>query len=173
MCRRNRSIPRALLPALLLLTVLPVASLAQWKEGDNLPDFAPFRLEGKLPEELKGRVILLDFWASWCGPCKSSFPAMEQLTKRYADQGLTIIAVSVDEKRENIQRFLEANKVSFAVVRDAQHKLVAAADIRSMPTSFLIDRSGKIRFVHAGFDQDKSPREYAKEIEQLLREPKP
>jgi thiol-disulfide isomerase/thioredoxin len=173
MCRRNRSIPRALLPALLLLAVLPVASLAQWKQGDDLPDLAPFRLEGKLPEELKGRVILLDFWASWCGPCKSSFPAMEQLTKKYADQGVTIIAVSVDEKRENMQRFVDAAKVSFAVVRDAQHKLVAAADIRSMPTSFLIDRSGKIRFVHAGFDPDKSPREYAKEIDQLLREPKP
>ena len=86
---------------------------------------------------------------------------------------MTIVAISVDEKRENMQQFLKAIKVSFAVVRDVRQKLVAAADIRSMPTSFLIDRSGKIRFVHAGFDGEKTTREYVKEIEQLLREPKP
>jgi thiol-disulfide isomerase/thioredoxin len=173
MCPHNPSLPRALLAALLLLMTLPVASFADFKEADNLPDLASFQLEGKLPDELKGRVILLDFWASWCGPCKSSFPAMEGLAKEYAGKGLTVIAASVDEKRENMQRFVDSAKVSFTVVRDAQHKLVAAADIRSMPTCFLIDRSGKIRFIHAGFDRDKTPREYAKEIEQLLREPKP
>jgi thiol-disulfide isomerase/thioredoxin len=172
MSRFNPSIPGAVLAALLLMT-LPGACLADFKEGDKLPDLAAFELEGKLPEELKGRVILLDFWASWCGPCKSSFAVMEELTKTYAGQGLTIIAVSVDEKRENVELFLKAAKVSFTVVRDARHKLVAAADIRTMPTSFLIDRSGKIRFIHAGFDRDKTAREYAKEIEQLLKEPKP
>jgi peroxiredoxin len=98
---------------------------------------------------------------------------MEELNKKYSSEGLTIIAVSVDEKSENMQRFLKSAKVSFTVVRDAQHKLVAAADIHGMPTSFLIDRSGKIRFIHSGFDRDETPREYAKEIEQLLKEPKP
>ena len=172
MCPHNRSIPRAVLAALLLM-MLPVVAFADFKEAENLPELASFQLEGKLPDELQGRVILLDFWASWCAPCKSSFPAMEALTKDYAGQGLTIIAISVDEKRENMQQFLKSAKVSFTVVRDAQHKLVAAADIRSMPTSFLIDRCGKIRFVHAGFDRDKTAREYVKEIEQLLKEPKP
>lgn len=162
-----------LLLLLLLVMMFPVASLAEFKEGDRLPDLATFQLEGALPQELKGRVILLDFWASWCGPCKASFPAMESLTKGYDRQGLTVIAVSVDEKRENVRQFLESAKVSFTVVRDAQQKLVATADIRSMPTSFLIDRSGRIRFVHGGFDRDKTPPQYVKEIEQLLREPKP
>ena len=72
-----------------------------------------------------------------------------------------------------MQRFLDASKVSFTVVRDARQKLVAAADIGSMPTSFLIDRSGKIRFIHAGFDREKTARQYTKEIEQLLKESKP
>jgi peroxiredoxin len=98
---------------------------------------------------------------------------METLAKDYSGQGLTIIAVSVDEKRENMQAFLKTAKVSFTVVGDARHKLVAAADIRTLPTSFLIDRAGKIRFVHAGFDAERTKREYVKEIEQLLREPKP
>ena len=100
--------------------------------------FPSYQLEGKLPQALKGQVILLDFWASWCAPCKTSFPAMEELQKKYAPEGLTIIAVSVDEKPENMQRFLKSLKVSFTIVRDAQHKLVAAADIKAMPTSFLI-----------------------------------
>ncbi len=172
MCPHNKSIPRALLAALLLM-ILPVACSADFKEAGNMPDLASFELEGKLPDGLKGRVILLDFWASWCGPCKSSFPAMEELAKEFKGQGLTIIAISVDEKRENMQEFLKSANVSFTVVRDTRQKLVAAADIRSMPTSFLIDRSGKIRFIHAGFDRDKTTREYVKEIEQLLKEPKP
>ncbi len=172
MCPHDKSIPRAILAALLMM-MLPVACFADFKEAGNMPDLASFQLEGKLPEELKGRVILLDFWASWCGPCKSSFPAMEEMTNKFTGQGLTVIAVSVDEKQENVELFLKSAKVSFTVVRDAQRKLVAAADIRSMPTSFLIDRSGKIRFIHAGFDRDKTRREYVKEIEQLLKEPKP
>src|SRR3954467_15012781 len=97
----NRFILLALLAALLL----PVACFAAFKQGDALPDLATFHLQGELPEELKGRVILLDFWASWGGPCKDSFPAMEELNKKYAERGLTIIAVSVDEKQENMQRF--------------------------------------------------------------------
>lgn len=153
--------------------MLPVISFAELKEGDNLPDLTTFELEGKVPETLKGQVILVDFWASWCGPCKTSFPAMQELTKTYAEKGLTIIAVSVDEKQENMQRFVDSAKVTFAILRDTQHKLVATADIKSMPTSFLIDRSGKIRFVHTGFDREKNTREYVKEIEQLLKEPKP
>lgn len=153
--------------------MLPVTCLATLKPGDNMPDLASFKLEGTLPETLKGQVILLDFWASWCVPCKSSFPAMEELKKKYMDRGLTIVAVSVDEKPENMQRFLDSVKVSFTIVRDAQQKLVAAADVPTMPTSFLIDRAGKIRFIHAGFDRDETMRQYIKELEQLLSEPKP
>ena len=155
------------------MRALLVTCLAGLKAGDQLPDLASFHLEGKLPDDLRGQVILLDFWASWCGPCKSSFPVMEELQKKYADRGLTIVAVSVDEKQENMQRFLKSACVSFTVVRDAQQKLVTAADVPTMPTSFLIDRSGTIRFVHAGFDREQTPKQCAKEIEQLLQEPKP
>jgi thiol-disulfide isomerase/thioredoxin len=153
--------------------MLPTACFAGWKIGDALPDLASFQLEGQLPPQFKGHVILLDFWASWCGPCKLSFPWMQEMSEKYSARGLTIIAVSVDEKRENMQRFLKSFTVSFIVVRDPQQKLVAAADVPTMPTSLLIDRSGKIRFIHAGFDRDKAADQYVKEIEQLLQEPAP
>jgi thiol-disulfide isomerase/thioredoxin len=172
MSLHDRLISRAVLAALFLM-LSTRAAYADFKEGDMLPDLTSFELEGKLPDELKGQVILLDFWASWCAPCRSSFPVMEALSKEYAGQGLTVIAISVDERRANMRTFVEGAKISFTVVGDSRHKLVAAADIRTMPTSFLIDRAGKIRFVHAGFEVDKTKREYVKEIEQLLREPKP
>jgi thiol-disulfide isomerase/thioredoxin len=159
--------------AIIVMVALPITCAAGLKPGDKLPDLAGFHLEGKLPDDLKGKVILLDFWASWCPPCKASFPAMEELKTKYAGEGLTIIAVSVDEKRENMERFLSETKISFATLRDAEQKLVAVVDVPTMPTSYLIDRSGAVRYVHVGFQSGQTPKDYAKEIEQLLKEGKP
>ncbi len=161
--------PKNIFLAIALLLTMPILSVAALREGDALPDLTTFQLEGKLPEKLKGQVILLDFFASWCGPCKSSFPAMEDLRKKYESAGLTILAVSIDDKRENMERFVQSTGVSFATVRDAKKKLVSAADIPAMPTSLLIDRAGKIRFLHAGFRGEETTRDYTKEIEQLLQ----
>jgi len=172
MSRHNQSISRGPLIAVLLI-IVQGSCLAALKAGDSLPDLTSFKLEGKLPDQLKGQVILLDFWASWCAPCKSSFPAMQELHAKYKDKGLTIVAVSVDEKPENMKAFLDAVKVTFCVVRDSGQKLVAAADVPTMPTSILIDRTGKIRIIHAGFDANETTKQYVKEIEQLLGEPKP
>jgi thiol-disulfide isomerase/thioredoxin len=140
------------------------------REGDTLPDLGAFGLEGKLPETIKGRVVLVDFWASWCPPCRKSFPALEELHRQYAEKGLTIIAVNVDEKREDMERFLQGQKVSFATVRDAEQKLVAAVDVKVMPTSLVVDRAGKVRFVHSGFAGEETVKQYRKEIEGLLSE---
>jgi thiol-disulfide isomerase/thioredoxin len=163
---------RILLLAAIVLAVCGLSHGAM-KPFDTLPDLESFKLEGKLPAPLKGRVILLDFWASWCGPCRASFPVMEDLHKRYAGRGLVIVAVSVDEKREEMDRFLTTANVTFATLRDAGQKLVAYADIATMPTSFLIDRSGKIRYVHRGFRGDDTVKKYHDQIELLLKEPAP
>jgi thiol-disulfide isomerase/thioredoxin len=152
----------------LILSALPAS--AGWKVGDALPDLATQKLEGKLPEALQGKVVLLDFWASWCVPCAESFPVMENLHTRYKDQGLVVIAVNTDEKRTAMDKFLKKHGVSFVVVRDAAQKLVSAADAPTMPTSYLVGRDGKIRFVHAGFNATESPKQYATEIETLLKE---
>jgi thiol-disulfide isomerase/thioredoxin len=141
---------------------------AEIKSGDKFPDLAAFKLEGKPPETLHDKVVIVDFWASWCVPCKESFPVMDELNKKYSARGLVIIAVNVDEKRSDMDDFVKANPVSFAIVRDASQKLVDKAGIATMPSSFVLDRSGKVRFIHSGFHGDKTRKEYMEQIESLL-----
>ena len=95
---------------------------AALKVGDTLPDLASFKLEGKLPDTLKGKIIIVDFWASWCLPCAKSFPALDELQKKYGDR-VVVLAVNVDEKKANMEKFLAKHAVTFTVVRDAEQRL--------------------------------------------------
>ena len=155
------------LAALLAGTIF--TAQAALKVGDALPDLASFKLEGKLPEALKGKIIIVDFWASWCLPCAESFPVLDELQKKYGDRGLVIIAVNEDEEKSDMQDFLKANVATFAVVRDAKQKLVAVAGIQTMPSSFVLDDTGKVRFVHGGFHGAETRKQYEQEIESLLK----
>jgi thiol-disulfide isomerase/thioredoxin len=156
-------------PILVLASLLVITTLAEpIKVGMPSPDLSRFALEGAIPESFKGKIVLLDFWASWCAPCKASFPALEELSKEYGSRGLIVLGVSVDEKKQDMDRFLQKNHVSFPIVRDAQHKLVSAVAVETMPSSLLIDSQGVVRFIHKGFHGDASIKEYRKEIEQLL-----
>ncbi len=141
---------------------------AALKVGDALPDLASFKLEGKLPDNLKGKVVLVDFWASWCLPCAKSFPVLDELQKKYGDK-LVIVAVNIDEKAANMDTFLKKHSVSFTVVRDADQKLVAVVEPATMPTSFILDGEGKVRFLHNGFHGEDTRKEYVSEIESLLK----
>ena len=141
---------------------------AALKVGDALPDLTSFKLEGKLPDNLKGKVVLVDFWASWCLPCAKSFPVLDELQKKYGDK-LVIIAVNIDEKAANMDAFLKKHSVSFTIVRDAEQKLVAVAEPSTMPTSFILDGEGKVRFLHNGFHGEDTRKEYDSEIESLLK----
>ena len=112
---------------------------------------------------------MVDFWASWCEPCKQSFPVMEELHQRYSKDGLVIIAVNVDENRSDMEAFLKRNAVTFAVLRDANQKLVERTGVGTMPTSFLIDRDGKVRYLHNGFRGAETKKKYHEEIQSLLK----
>jgi len=99
----------------------------------------------------KGQVIWLDFWASWCGPCRASFPWLNKMQQRYAKKGLKVIAVNVDEDKEAAKKFLHHIPASFQVSFDPEGTAPALFDIQGMPTSVLIDRQGEIHLFHIGF----------------------
>ena len=103
---------RALAAALLAGLLTANVAAGAIKVGDTFPDLASFKIEGKLPESLKDKVVMIDFWASWCDPCKESFPAMEDLQKRLGPKGLVIIAINVDEDRKEMEDFLKKNAPS-------------------------------------------------------------
>jgi thiol-disulfide isomerase/thioredoxin len=144
MTRRNLILSAAALMA------APLYAASGWREGDALPDLKQFGLSGTLPN-LKGKVVYLDFWASWCGPCKASFPVLNGWHQELSSKGFVLLGVNVDEDDATMNAFLKKTAVSFPSVRDAAQSLVAAANVSTMPTSFIIDRKGIIRHVHNGF----------------------
>ncbi len=153
--------------ALLCAAALPAHAA---ETGKPLPDLKGFGLEGDVPAT-RGKVVLLDFWASWCGPCKKSFPAIEEIHRAYKGRGLTVLAVSVDENAAAMKAFLKQHAVTFPVARDAKQKLVEAVKVSAMPTSLLVDRRGVVRFVNTGFRSDTEAK-LRKQIEELLGDTK-
>lgn len=139
------------------------------KVGDTFPDIAAAGLEGTVPDT-KGKVVLVDFWASWCGPCKKSFPVLTEMHKKYADKGFTVVAVSLDEDKTDMDKFLKKNPVPFPVVRDSEgKKLAEKIDVQGIPMSFLIGVDGKVIAIHEGFEGEKTRKAYMTEIEQALK----
>jgi len=107
-------------------------------------------------DSLRGHVALVDFWASWCGPCRQSFPWMAGLQKRYAAKGLRIVAVNVDKDRHAADAFLEQFPAPFTVAFDPAGVSAAAFQVRGMPSTFLIDGAGHIVYAHVGFDAKRA-----------------
>jgi thiol-disulfide isomerase/thioredoxin len=167
--RPLETLAKTLLLAAALTAVSTSPARAELKIGEPFPDLAAFKLEGKLPAELTNHVVIVDFWASWCGPCKESFPALNELQKKYAARGVIILGVNVDEERSDMDTFLKENPATFTVVRDVAQKLVGKTDVKTMPGSFVLDRAGKVRFIHNGFHGNKTIKQYEEQIEALLK----
>jgi len=116
-----------------------------------------------------GKVVLVDFWASWCGPCLRSFPWMNELQQRHAGEGFVIVAVNLDQERALADAFLQKLPPKFRIEYDAAGSIAKQFDVQAMPTSFLVDRRGRVRIRHAGFrDAQRAEREH--QIQQLLKE---
>jgi cytochrome c biogenesis protein CcmG, thiol:disulfide interchange protein DsbE len=132
---------------------------------------------GTTPEPLdlstyRGRVVVVDFWASWCKPCRQSIPWLNSLEARYGASGLTIIGINVDAERRDADRFLREVPIDFKVVFDPAGDIARQFKVQAMPTSYLIDRSGKIVKTHLGFREAKKLEAEAT-IKTLLDAPRP
>lgn len=114
-----------------------------------------------------GKVVYLDFWASWCSPCRQSFPWMNAMQQKYGPQGLVIVAVNVDEQHADAVKFLGEVPASFKVVFDPEGHFAEEYHLAGMPSSFLIDRSGTLARSHYGFHSDDEI-EFESEIRSLL-----
>jgi thiol-disulfide isomerase/thioredoxin len=117
--------------------------------------------------QYRGKVVYLDFWASWCEPCRKAFPWMNAMQKAYGERGLVIIAVNVDTERKDADRFLKAVPASFQVIYDPTGALAQQYQLSRMPSSFIIGPDGHVAAHHEGFTRD-SPQDGETEIQRLL-----
>jgi len=147
----------------LLLTSTAFASQAPELSLKKL-DNTNFKLS-----DYRGEVVYLDFWATWCPPCRQSFPWMEEMNERYGDLGFKVVAISLDVKREVIDQFLKTMTTHFVIAHDPSGESATQFKVKGMPSSYLIDRKGNIHMTHMGFNNnDKSKLEA--EIKKLIAE---
>jgi peroxiredoxin len=158
---------RLSLTASLFLLVSSLLSAAAPKVGDAFPDLGSFGLEGQVPD-LKGKVVVVDFWASWCGPCRQSFPALQEVYTQFKDKNVVVIGVSLDESKDDMDKFLKRSKTEFPILRDAKGKLAEKLSVQSIPSSFVISPDGKIQAIHVGFGGEKTKKAYITDIEKAL-----
>lgn len=119
--------------------------------------------------ELQGQVVLVDFWASWCGPCRESFPWMNTIQERYKDDGLVVLGINLDQDAAAAESFLKTVPANFTLARDPGARLPEAFGLIGMPSSYLLDRQGRIRATHTGFHASRAD-DYEASIQQLLAE---
>jgi cytochrome c biogenesis protein CcmG/thiol:disulfide interchange protein DsbE len=140
--------------ALVVLVVLSVSGLlsASLVNAAEAPTFAVQTDAGTLSiKDFKNQVVYLDFWASWCGPCRQSFPWMNEMQARYGDQGFRVVAINLDDERANADRFLTEIQANFDIGYDPEGKTAEMYGLKVMPSSYLIDRDGNLVLAHKGF----------------------
>jgi thiol-disulfide isomerase/thioredoxin len=146
----------SLISAMFALFISIICLTAQATDvGQPAPQFTLPTLQQDQPTTLKqfaGKVVYLDFWASWCAPCRTSFPLLNKLHEKLKAQGFEVVGINLDEDKANAEKFLQEFPVGFTVLRDAKGDLADKQYIvESMPTSFIIDKKGVVQNVHHGF----------------------
>ena len=156
----RRSARRLVTVACLLL----LRSAFALEAGQPAPDFTLVAADGKPVQlaALRGKLVYLDFWASWCAPCRRSFPWLNAMHAKYGSEGLAVLGINVDQRRPDAERFLAQTPAQFAIAFDPQGASPKLYAIRGMPSSLLIDPQGRVLRTHAGFrDEDRDELEAA------------
>ena len=160
-----------LLFGLAALAALPLAQPARAVDaGQPAPQFALASLSGEGNVSIgahRGKVVYVDFWASWCVPCRRSFPWMNQMHEKYAEHGLVIIGVNMDTNSSDAETFLKDYPARFTIVADPGGTLARQFEVEAMPSSYLIGRDGAIASQHLGF-QVRQTDEYEATIREVL-----
>ena len=141
--------------ALLVFILLPFNAFAI-SVGDTVPSFKARSIDGSntvAVEEYRGKVVLIDFWASWCPPCLKSLPKYDDLRREIGTSDFEIVAVNVDENTEDAIKFLAKHPVSYRIAKDSKGVLPGVFGVKAMPTSYLIDKNGVVKYVHAAFKE--------------------
>lgn len=124
-------------------------------EGDSSPPVCDLTYEDGTPvqnwPEMKGKVIYIDFWASWCPPCIKSFPFMNQLTRDFEERGLQVVGINLDEERSEAEDFLKQFQNKFTIVFDTDKQCAKDFNVIAMPSTYIIDKRGLVRHIHRGF----------------------
>ena len=143
---------------LLVIALCTVTSARGVGVGEAAPAFELAQADGKPLSlaKLRGNVVYVDFWASWCAPCKRSFPWMNALYDHHRGNGLVIVGVNVDKRRSDADRFLREVPATFPIVFDGAGTTPAAFDVKGMPSSYLIDRNGVVIAVEEGFHDERA-----------------
>ena len=135
------------------------------------PDFTLRTLDGRnlRLQELRGQVVMVNFWASWCAPCRVEMPHLNKLADKYRSSGFTLLGVNVDEDPRNATSAAAKAGVTFPVLLDADKRVVKMYDVATMPTTVLIDRDGRMRYLHRGYREGYEAT-YDQQVRQLLKE---
>jgi cytochrome c biogenesis protein CcmG, thiol:disulfide interchange protein DsbE len=140
-------------------------------KGQRAPEFALPTMRGQTValSSLRGKVVLVDFWAQWCEPCKKELPQLDKLAKEYAGKGVVVLAVNIDKQRDNAARLVKQLGLSLDVLLDPAGSVAAAYDLPKMPTSFVVDKKGIVRYVNEGFEGPADVDRFKKELDELTK----
>ena len=119
--------------------------------------------------EYRGQVVLINFWASWCGPCRQEMPLLDDLHTRYEKLGFSVFGVNIDDDSRKADKVLRAIPVNFPILYDSGNEISKMFDVDAMPTTILVDRDGNMRFLHRGYKPGYED-DYRTQIKQLVRE---
>ena len=158
----TRRLPLAALLAAFIALAWPASAT------DGSPPAPEFTLASRAGGQLslsglRGQVVMINFWASWCGPCRQEFPALDEMYRKYKPMGFTLVGINVESEKSDAERFLGQQRVSFPILFDPDNKVSCSYGVRAMPTTVLVDRQGRLRWQHMAY----KPGDEAKYIEQI------